>query len=178
MIRTKANINDPTLPDQVISMIEKPPLTNQPPLTILIVEDHDTLRKKLSSWLEIQFPGYQVCSSSSAEKALEIIKDRPPVLVLMDISLPGMNGIEATRIIKTIRRDTRVIMTTQLNGKYYIESAYDCGADAFIHKDQLFRELCSTINRLLLAEDCLDPIPQTIQPAASGSSQREKDGKR
>jgi len=159
-------------------MIEKPSLTNQVPLTILIVEDHDTLREKLLSWLEIQFAGYQVCASPSAEEALEIIKVKPPVLVLMDIKLPGMNGIEATRIIKTTRRDTRVIVTTQVNGKNYMESAYDSGADAFISKDRLFRELNTVINKLLTEEAYRTPTSRTVQHAVSGSSQREKDGKR
>jgi DNA-binding NarL/FixJ family response regulator len=170
MLRTKANINDPTLPDQEISMIEKTLLTDKPSLIILIVEDHDVLREKLHTWLKIKFAGYQVFASPSAEDALEIIKARPTSLVLIDIGLPGMNGIEATRIIKTTRRDTRVIVTTQLSGQDYQESAKESGADAFIPKDQLFRDLHSTLDRLLSVEDSLDRTSQTICSTSSGSS--------
>ena len=151
MLKTKVDINVATLPDQKISMTEKPPRT------ILIVEDHDALRRELQSWLTIQFSGYEICASSSAEEALDIIKDAPPSLALIDIRLPGMNGIDATRIIKKICRDTHVIMTTQLNGIDYKDSADKSGADVFILKQDLTRDLISTIEKLLLGEECLDP---------------------
>jgi DNA-binding NarL/FixJ family response regulator len=167
MLLTKVNINDAALPDQETSMTEKPPRN------ILIVEDHDVLRRELQSWLTIQFSEYEVCASANAEEALDIIKDADPSLVLIDISLPGMNGIDATRIIKNTCRDTQVIVITQLNGIDYIGSAYESGADVFILKQHLSRDLISTIEKLLLGEKCPDPPSKFIHSSTPGNKQRD-----
>ncbi len=65
--------------------------------TILIVEDHDAVRRSLRDWLEVEFPQCRVIEAASGEESIALIQTESPRLVIMDISLPGMSGIEATR---------------------------------------------------------------------------------
>ena len=67
------------------------------PATILIVEDHDNVRRALGDWLKIEFPRCHVIEANSGEEAIGLIQAQSPRLVVMDIRLPGMNGIETTR---------------------------------------------------------------------------------
>jgi DNA-binding NarL/FixJ family response regulator len=117
--------------------------------SILIVEDHDELRKRLHIWLELIWTQHQIIDAPNAEEALRIIADRSPILVIMDILLPEMNGIEATRVIKQMQPDTNVIVMTHLPANGYQESALKAGADVFICKDVLFRELIPAMEKLL-----------------------------
>ena len=71
------------------------------PETILIVEDHDDVRRALRDWLELEFPRCRVIEAASGEEAVALIRIESPCLVVMDIRLPGMNGIETTRQIKS-----------------------------------------------------------------------------
>jgi YesN/AraC family two-component response regulator len=64
------------------------------PATILIVEDQELVRRALRKLLEVVYSRYQVIEAASGEEALGLTKTEQPHLVIMDITLPGMNGIE------------------------------------------------------------------------------------
>jgi DNA-binding NarL/FixJ family response regulator len=132
-------------------MTEHKNLTTETPAMILIVEDHAELRVRLRSWLEFMFTQYQVVDLQNAEDALDILTNHSPALVLMDIGLPGMNGIEATRAIKQKEPKISVIVTTQQPGTGHKDAALKAGADVFIPKDQLFRDLIPVMEQLLFA---------------------------
>ena len=70
------------------------------PETILVVDDHDAVRRSLRDWLQVEFPDCRVIGAACGEEALSLVGEEPPRLVVMDISLPGMTGIEATRQLK------------------------------------------------------------------------------
>ncbi len=74
--------------------------------TILIVEDHEAVRKALRDWLEEVFPQYGVIDAASGEEAMALLRVESPRLVGMDLGLPGMTGIEATRQIKVTMPST------------------------------------------------------------------------
>ena len=79
---------------------------------ILIVEDHQGVRQSLREWLELSFPQYHLVEAASGEEALKVARTTVPRLVIMDIGLPGINGIEATQGIKTASPESRVVMLT------------------------------------------------------------------
>jgi len=79
---------------------------------ILIVEDNDNVRKSLREWLEGALPKYQFIEAASGEEAIDITQARAPCAIIMDISLPGMSGIEATRYIKGNMPTTQVVILT------------------------------------------------------------------
>jgi YesN/AraC family two-component response regulator len=62
--------------------------------TILIVEDHDLMRQVLQEWITLTFPGYHVIEAANGEDAVAIVQVCSPHLIVMDIDLPGINGIQ------------------------------------------------------------------------------------
>jgi len=98
---------------------------------ILLVEDEKLLRRSLAFNLEQD--GYQVTSASNAEDALEIVRRDPPDLVLMDIGLPGMDGLEALRKLKT-HHTFPVIFLTARRREFDEALGLELGADDYITK--------------------------------------------
>jgi DNA-binding NarL/FixJ family response regulator len=117
--------------------------------TILIVDDNDGLRIALRDWLEMMLPQYGVIDAGSAEEALDITKTYTPSVVIMDIKLPKMNGIEATREIKKAHPETKVVMVTNHEQAILQDLAEDAGASAFVAKSALNIKLIPILLSLL-----------------------------
>ncbi len=111
----------------------------------LIVDDHrilrETLRYFLSTYDDIEIIGEAADGKSAIEKAIELSPD----IVIMDIAMPNMDGLEATRYIKEKIPDTKVIMLTQYGEKEYIQSSHQVGAAGYVAKTAMAKELVSTI---------------------------------
>ena len=121
--------------------------------TILVVEDHDAVRRSLRDWLEVAFPGCRVVEAASGEEAIAIAQARSPRLVVMDIGLPGMNGIEATRRIKAVVPAAQVVILTIHEGEAYRADAAAAGASAYVPKRTMQTELLPTLAALLAAQE-------------------------
>lgn len=122
------------------------------PATIFVVEDHDAVRGSLQDWLEMEFPGYRVIGVASGEEAVGLLGAESPCLVVMDISLPGMSGIEATRQIKSTLPSTQVVMLTIHESESYRTDATLAGASAYVSKRAMQSKLRSTLATLLTNE--------------------------
>ena len=120
--------------------------------TILIVEDHDAVRKSLRDWLGVEFPQCRVIEAASGEEAIALIRTESPRLVVMDISLPGMSGIEATRQIKAALPSTQVVMLTIHEDDAHRADATTAGASAYVPKRAMQTQLMPTL-AALLADD-------------------------
>lgn len=119
------------------------------PVTILIAEDHDAVRRALHEWLKVLIPQCIVIEAASGEEAIALSKARAPQLVLMDIGLPQMNGIEATRRIKaTVPKAQVVILTIHEDDAYFADAAA-AGVSAYIPKRTMQMELLPTLMALL-----------------------------
>lgn len=113
-----------------ISLVRKKKREGKP--TILVVDDERGIRDLIFSSFEED--EYEVLMSSSAEEAFDIIKAHRPDLVLLDIRLPGINGIEALKEIKKIDKTITVIMITAFGDE---KDGFQCmklGAVAYVHK--------------------------------------------
>ncbi len=110
---------------------------------ILIVDDNTHVRRALSaflstlSWLKV------VCEAADGQDALEKIKDQSPDLVLMDIQMPILDGLEVTRRIKQGWPGIKIIILTLYPD--YLDQAQQAGADAFLIKGCSMKEIASTI---------------------------------
>ena len=117
--------------------------------TILIVEDHDIVRANLYDWLSAIFADYCFLMVKSGEDALELTIAQQPEIVLMDIELPGINGIEATRRIKAIASGTQVVILSIHEDHHYRMEAAAAGAGAYVSKRRMSFELLTVMRRLL-----------------------------
>ena len=119
------------------------------PDTLLIVEDHDAVRRRLRDWLEVEFPQCRLIEAASGEEAIVLSIIESPHLVLMDITLPKMNGIEATRQIKASLPSTEIVRLTIHEDDVYRAEATAAGARAYVPKHAAPVELIPTLAPLL-----------------------------
>jgi DNA-binding NarL/FixJ family response regulator len=117
--------------------------------TILIVEDHEALRDSLKSWLTSVFQDCYFVVAKSGEEALDQAQAYPPDVVLMDVMLPGMSGIEAARRIKEAVPAARVVMLSIYEDAAYKADAATARVSAYLSKRDMGSELLPLITRLL-----------------------------
>ena len=117
--------------------------------TILIVEDNDTVRASLRNWLSEVFPDCNFLEAKSGEEAANQVLAKPPDIVLMDIGLPGMNGIRTTQIIKAIAPHTKVVVVTIYEDLEHQTDALAAGASAYVTKRKMHNELIPIMSMLL-----------------------------
>ena len=119
------------------------------PETILIVEDHDQVRASLRDWLNAIFRDWTVLAVKTGEDAIALARSQPSELILMDIELEQMDGIEATRTIKAIAPQSCVVMLTIHEEADYQVAAAAAGASGFVIKRTMHTELVPVIKALL-----------------------------
>ena len=121
-----------------------------PPL-VLVVDDYDDNREMYSSYLE--FSGLRVAEAINGKEALSKTRELMPDLIVMDLSLPGIDGWQATRAIKDDPK-TQHILVLALTGHALegaSEGAKNAGCDGFLTKPCLPEDLCREIQRMLEA---------------------------
>lgn len=116
---------------------------------ILIVEDHDAVRRSLIGWLGPVFSRHQFIEAASGEEAVRICRTVSPDVVLMDIGLPLLNGIETTKRIKSIAPAAEVVMLTIHEDERYRADASTAGATAYVPKRLMQKELLPVLTALL-----------------------------
>jgi DNA-binding NarL/FixJ family response regulator len=116
---------------------------------ILIVEDHEGLRSSLRQWLSTAFQNHEIRDAGTGESAVKLCGEIKPELVVMDIKLPGINGLLATKQIKKILPDTKVVMLSVYDIPSFQSEAAAAGANAFISKNNLYKELVPAIQKLM-----------------------------
>lgn len=101
---------------------------------ILVADDHEVVRKGLISLLEQQ-PDWQVCGEAcNGREAVDKAKQLMPDLIIMDIGMPGLNGLDATRQIARTNPTIRVLILTLLDSEEVVRSVLDAGARGFLMK--------------------------------------------
>ena len=124
--------------------------SNETHLKILIVEDNRSFRQFFKENLESRFPSIEILEAADGEKALQIVDATSPDLVFMDIQLPGENGLQTTRKIKTRYPRIIVVIITTYDIPEYREAAFRYGANRFIPKDSLdWKEIETVVEDLM-----------------------------
>jgi len=125
------------------------------PITILLVDDHTVVRQGVRALLEIH-PDLQVIGEAeSAEEALPLVEELVPDVVLLDLLLPGMSGIEATRQIKRLSPRSQVVVLTSSAEDEHIFPALRAGALSYLLKDIRPRELAESMRKAARGESVL-----------------------
>jgi len=117
--------------------------------SILVVDDNPTNMKLVSDVLE--FDGFRIQTARDAETAQEVIRASPPALILMDIALPGMDGLTLTRLLKADEKTSHIIIValTAFAMKGDEELARNAGCDGYITKPINTRNLSVSIAKYL-----------------------------
>jgi DNA-binding NarL/FixJ family response regulator len=118
---------------------------------ILIVEDNAVLRGLLREWLSTELPESSVLVAPSGEEALKCACAVPLSLAVMDIGLPGMNGIETARVLRLRYPELRVVMLSIHEEERYRQEACVAGVHAYVPKRNLQRQLLPAVREQLAA---------------------------
>ena len=125
------------------------------PITVLIVDDHAVVRQGVRTLLDMH-PDLQVVGEAeSAEAALPLVEELVPDVVLLDLVLSGMNGVEATRQMKKISPRTQIVVLTSYAEDEHIFPALRAGALSYLLKDIRPRELAESIRKAARGESVL-----------------------
>ncbi len=144
-----------------------------PPIRIVIVDDHglhrDGTRQILSQHPELQV----VDEATSGEVALAVVNQQRPDVVLMDIGLPGINGIEVTRRVRASLPDVRVLIVTAYDDDEYVRGALEAGASGYLRKTAPGRELIDAIRAVAGGATVLstDLAARVLRPTRASSSE-------
>jgi len=115
------------------------------PITIMLVDDHDVVRTGLRSYLETQ-PGLRVVAEAgNGEEALQLAPETRPQIILMDITMPHMDGLEATRKLKSMCPDSMILALTVHEDKQYFMEMLAAGASGYLTKQAAADELVAAI---------------------------------
>lgn len=141
---------------------------------ILIVEDHELTRFGLKTAFESCEFVEQIFEAESAEVCLEIIEKNKIDLVIMDLGLPGMDGIEATKRVKQYDPETKVVVLTSHNDVQEVLNSLKAGANAYCSKEINPMRLTQVVQSVLDGASWFDPsIAHIVLEAASKSQQTE-----
>ena len=141
---------------------------------ILIVEDHELTRFGLKTAFESCGYIETIFEAESAETAINIVENNHIDLVIMDLGLPGMNGIEATKIIKEKDNDKKVVVLTSHNDVQEVLNSLKAGANAYCSKEINPKRLTQVVASVLDGASWFDPsISHIVLEAASKSQQTD-----
>jgi len=127
------------------------------PITVMIVDDHEMVRYGASGYLEAQADITVVAEAESGEEAVRLARELVPDVLLMDLIMPGMGGVEATRKVKDISPRTQIIVLTSYHQDEHIFPALQAGAISYLLKDVKAGELVEAIKRAARGEATLHP---------------------
>ena len=126
-------------------------------ISILLVDDHKVVRKGVRAFLSIQPDLEVIGEAENGIEAVEMAQQHAPDVVLMDLIMPGMDGVEATRRLKAISPRTQIIILTSYHDDEHIFPAIRAGALSYVLKDIEPLELVETIRKAANGEAVLHP---------------------
>ncbi len=126
-------------------------------ITILLADDHKIVRDGLRALLENQPDMKVVAEAENGRTAVQLAQQKRPQVVIMDISMPDLNGIEATRQMIRELPDIKVIALSMHSDRRYILRMFRAGAVGFLLKDCAFEELVSAINTAIADQPYVSP---------------------
>ena len=139
-----------------------------PPFSTLIVEDYDDLRRRLRIILEEKTPCFVVGEALDGVQAVEMAEELEPELILLDLALPNLNGMEAARQIRIVSRGSKLIFLTQITSPEVMQGAFCLGAMGYLLKSDA-GELPFAIEAVLKGEQF---VSSRLRPSPTVAGQR------
>lgn len=134
-------------------------------IRILVVDDHFMVRMGLSASLNVEGDMRVVAEAANGEEALRVFRQHEPTLVLMDVRLPGMNGIETAAAILRDFPGAHILMLSTHAGEEEIYRSLQAGASGYILKSAVREQLLQAIRQVCRGEPYIDPSVSSLLAA-------------
>lgn len=146
-------------------------------IRIVLADDQAMLRGALASLLNLEPDMEIVGVASHGAEAVQIASQTVPDVCLMDIQMPGLDGVEATRAIRALGTATRVLIVTTFARPGYLRAALDAGASGFVVKDSSVDQLAEAVRRVHAGLRVVDPAlaEASLFDGANPPSERERE---
>jgi DNA-binding NarL/FixJ family response regulator len=116
---------------------------------VLIVDDHPAIRRGVQGILH-SFPEWEMCGeAANGQEAVRLAEALKPEIIVMDVSMPVLNGLEATRIITGVLPNTKILLLTLHSSSELVRSAFRAGARGYVLKSDAEQELVRALNVVL-----------------------------
>lgn len=126
-------------------------------IRLILVDDHKIVRDGLRSLLE-KTPGMEVIAEAAEGRAaVQLVRELSPNVVIMDVAMPDLNGIEATRRIREENPETKIVALSMHSDKRFIAGMLNAGASGYLLKDCAFEELAGAVNTIVEGKYYLSP---------------------
>ena len=150
-------------------------------ITVLLAEDHKLVRQGIRQFLEREAALSVVGEASDGKEAVKLATELKPDVIIMDIAMPELNGIEATKQIKQLQPRTIILILTAYDYEEYIFPILEAGAAGYLLKDMSGSELVDAIYTVHKGESVLHPavarkLVERFRDADTGESQQRKVG--
>ncbi|WP_070121602.1 response regulator [Bacillus marinisedimentorum] len=126
-------------------------------ISVVLVDDHAVLRDGLKNIFALEEDINVVGEAVKGEDALRTIRAAAPDVVIMDINLPGMNGLEVTRIVKKEFPEIRILVLTMYSDDEYLMAALREGSDGYLLKDSPSEQVVEAVRTVALGESIIHP---------------------
>ncbi|MBW8762212.1 MAG: response regulator transcription factor [Microbacterium sp.] len=145
-------------------------------IRLVIADDQALVRGALGALLDLEADLEVVGLAADGAQALRLVDELAPDVCLMDIQMPGLEGVEATRALRATNPGTRVLIVTTFARPGYLRSALDAGASGFIVKDSPAEKLADAVRRVHAGMRMLDPAlaEESLFDGANPLSERER----
>jgi two-component system nitrate/nitrite response regulator NarL len=140
--------------------------------TIIVIDDHPLFRKGVADLISLEESLELVGEAASGEEGIELAKQIQPDLILLDLNMKGMDGIETLKIIKASDLKSRVIMLTVSNNEENVVSALRAGVDGYLLKDMEPEDILARLRnaadgRLVISDQLTELLAQALRTDTS-----------
>ena len=156
-------------------------MTQREKIRILLVDDHTVVRSGLSAVLGVCNDLELLGEAGDGEQAVRFCEKIKPDVILMDLLMPKMDGVAATKMIKEKWPDVKVIVLTSFKEKEYVEGALKAGAAGYLLKNVSADELAAAVRRAMAGQPSLSPeaaqvlIQKVNEPAPPGQDMTDRE---
>jgi DNA-binding NarL/FixJ family response regulator len=125
--------------------------------SIILADDHQIIREGIKTMIQKKNCGEVIAEAANGKLALQLVRELNPAIVMMDVSMPDMNGVEATKHILAERPQTKVIALSMHNDKQRVLEMLSAGATGYLLKDCSFNDIEHAIDAVLLGKIFVSP---------------------
>ena len=145
-------------------------------IKVMITDDHKMVREGIKQLLELNDSISVVGMASDGDECISVLESKKPDLLLLDINMPGKNGLEIIKEIKKLNFNVKIILLTVHNEVDYLLKAVEIGADGYVLKDSGSAELVNAIEIVMSGESYIQPdmIPMLNSKMIAKNSDKEK----